>query len=113
MLEALAEARHLTIQFQFAGMAKRGMPKIVSQRQSFGELFVQSESNRERTGHLGNFYGVRKTVAEMIAETGGENLRLPFHAAESAGMDNAITIALKIVAVGVRRLWEFSTTQVI
>jgi hypothetical protein len=46
----------------------------------------------------------------MIAETGSENLRLPFHAAESTRMNNPITIALKIVAVGVRRLGEFSAT---
>jgi hypothetical protein len=54
-----------------------------------------------------------QAVPEMIAKAGGENLRLPFHAAESTGMDNPITITLKIVAVGVRRLREFSTAQMI
>ena len=40
MLEPLAEPGHLPIQFQFTGMAKRRMPKIVCQSQGFGELFV-------------------------------------------------------------------------
>jgi hypothetical protein len=46
----------------------------------------------------------------MIAKAGGENLRLPFHAAESTGMNHPITITLKIVAVGMTRLWKLSTT---
>jgi len=47
---------------------------------------------------------VRQPVAEMIGVTAGENLRLRFQTAKGAGMDDTITVALKVVAVRMRRL---------
>src|ERR1035441_6040691 len=48
--------------------------------------------------------GVRQPVAEVVGVAPGENLSLRFQAAKSAGMDNTIAIALKVVAVGMLRL---------
>lgn len=39
----------------------------------------------------------------MIGKAGGEDLRFIFKAAESAGVDDAVAIALEFVAVGMRK----------
>src|SRR5438270_3084368 len=43
-------------------------------------------------------------VAEMIGNAGGENLRLVFEPAKCARMNDAVTVALKFVAVRMRKL---------
>ena len=40
----------------------------------------------------------------MIGKTHGENLRLGLQAAEGAGVNDAVAVALKVVAVGMLRL---------
>jgi hypothetical protein len=47
---------------------------------------------------------VRQPVAEVVGVAAGENLCLRFQTAKGAGMDHTITVALKVVAVGMRRL---------
>jgi hypothetical protein len=51
---------------------------------------------------LGDFQGVGEAVAEVVGVAAGEDLRLGFQTAEGAGVDDAVTIALKVVAVRVR-----------
>jgi len=63
---------------------------------------------------LRHFNRVRQPVAEVIGITAGEDLRLRFQPPKGAGVNDTVAVALKIVAVGVRRLgWrrprEFST----
>jgi hypothetical protein len=55
---------------------------------------------------------VRKAVAEVIRISTREDLSLGFEAAKSAGMDNAVAISLKVVAVGMRRLRKAASTGV-
>src|ERR1700686_4435472 len=43
-------------------------------------------------------------VAKVVGVAAGEDLRFGFEAAEGAGMDDAIAVALKVVAVGMRGL---------
>jgi hypothetical protein len=45
-----------------------------------------------------------EAIAEVIGVAARENLGLGFEAAEGAGVDDAVTVALKVVAVGVLRL---------
>src|ERR1700679_3669376 len=55
-------------------------------------------------GHLRDFEGVREAITEMIGVARGEDLRLGFEAAESAGVDDAVAVAGVIVAIGVLRV---------
>jgi hypothetical protein len=48
--------------------------------------------------------GVGQAVAEVVGVAASENLSLGFQAAESAGMNDAIAVALEVVAVGMLRL---------
>src|ERR1700723_354871 len=57
-------------------------------------------------GHLRDFEGVREAITEMIGVARGEDLRLGFEAAESAGVDDAVAVAGVIVAIGMLRLRE-------
>jgi hypothetical protein len=47
---------------------------------------------------------VGEPVAKVVGVAAGEDLRLGFEAAEGASMNDAIAIALKVVAVGMRGL---------
>ena len=55
---------------------------------------------------LRDFDGVGESVAEMVGVAAGENLGLIFEAAEGAGVDDAVAVALEVVAVGMRRFRE-------
>jgi hypothetical protein len=44
---------------------------------------------------LSNFKGVGKPGNEVVTQGSDKNLRLMFKAAESLGMDNAVSVALK------------------
>ena len=41
-----------------------------------------------------------QAIAEVIGEAAGKNLGLGFQAAKSARMDDAVAVALKVVAIG-------------
>src|SRR5579862_697915 len=47
---------------------------------------------------------MRQTIAKMIGVAAREYLGFPIQSAKSAGVDDAIPIALKIIAVGMRWL---------
>ena len=53
-----------------------------------------------------------ETVAEVVGIAAGEDLRLGFEAAKGAGMNDAVAIALKVVAVRMRRLREAASAGV-
>ncbi len=53
-----------------------------------------------------------EAVAEVVGVAAGENLRLGFEAAEGAGVNDAVAVALKVVAVGVRGLGEAASAGV-
>ena len=53
---------------------------------------------------MGNLDGVGEAIAEMIGKPFTEDLGFIFQAAKGAGVDNAIAVALKLVAIRVRWL---------
>jgi hypothetical protein len=103
VFKAVAKLLHLAIEFFFAYVAERGMAQVMHQRQGFGVFLIQPKRDGNGARHLGDFQRVGEAVAEMVAKAGGEDLGFAFHAAEGAGMDDAVAVALKIVAVGMRR----------
>jgi hypothetical protein len=46
---------------------------------------------------------VGQAIAEVVGVAAGENLGLRLQTPESAGMNDAVAVALKVVAVGMRR----------
>ena len=44
MIEPVAEAAHLAVQFFLAGMGEGRMADVVTERQSFGQVLVQFEA---------------------------------------------------------------------
>ena len=55
---------------------------------------------RRGTGNLGDFQGVGEPVAEVVGKARGEDLRLVEQTAESTGVDDAITVSAKGIAIG-------------
>ena len=68
---------------------------------------AKSTFSAERAGDgardLRYFDGVSETIAEMVGVAAGENLRLGFETAKGAGVNDAVAVALKVIAVGMRR----------
>ncbi len=53
---------------------------------------------------LRDFKRMRQTIPEMIGIAAGKNLGLGLKPSKGAGMDNAIAVTLKIIAVRMLRL---------
>jgi hypothetical protein len=51
---------------------------------------------------------VREAIAKVIGKARGEDLRFGFQAAKSPGMNDAVAVARKLTAIGVRRFREAS-----
>ncbi len=92
---------HLAVERLLAGVGEGRMADVVSQRQRLGEIFVQVEHRGRGAGNLRHLDGVGQAVAEMVGKPGREHLGFGFQAAEGAGMDNAVAVALEAVAVRV------------
>src|SRR5258708_15729473 len=84
----------------FSRVAKRRVAEVVNQRKRLRQIGVQAKLRGDGARDLRDLNGVSQPVAEMVGVTAGENLRLCFQAAKGAGMDDTVTVALKIVAVG-------------
>ena len=75
----------------------------MGQRQGFREIFVERQRGGHRARDLCHLDGVRQAVPEMVAEAWREYLGLGFQPAEGARMHDAVAVALKGVAVRMRR----------
>src|SRR5271169_517986 len=95
---------HRRVQRLLPSMPKRWMANVVHQRQRLDQIGVEPELPGNCPRNLGHFNRVRKPVAEMIRVSPREDLGLRLQPTEGASMYDAITIALKIVAVRMRRL---------
>ena len=74
------------------------------QRQRFHQVNIEIERSRDGAGDLRDLDGVRQAGAKVVGVAAGEDLGLVLQPAESPGMDDAVTVALKRIAVRVRRL---------
>ncbi len=80
-------------------MPERRMSDVVRQRQRLRQILIEPESVRHGARDLRHLDGMRQTVAEVIGESRREHLRLVFQAPERAGMNDAVAIALKFIAI--------------
>ena len=101
MVEDVACSPHFAVEGALSSMPKRRMADVMNQRQGFSEIAVESERRGYGTRDLRNFDGVGQAIAKMIRPAMGKNLSLVLQAAKGAGVDDAITIALKVRPVWV------------
>jgi len=95
---------HGGIQRLLARMSERRMSDIVHQGEGFHEIDIQSQLERDSPRDLRNLYGVSQSITEMVGIASRKNLRLGFQTAKRSRMNYAISVTLKITAIGVRRL---------
>src|ERR1700730_16891441 len=82
------------------------MPEIVHQGQRLGEIDVQSQRASNGTRDLRHLDRMSQTVAKVIGIAAREDLSLVFETPKSSRMDDAVAVALEVVAVGMQRLRE-------
>src|SRR5579863_7155221 len=104
VIEKVTVRPHGCVQRFFSSVPEGRMAYIMHQGERFHQVDVQPELSSNGAGNLRYLNSVSKAIAEMVGVTTGENLRLSLQPAKRARMDDAITIALKIVAVGMLRL---------
>ena len=95
-----AIGRHQRIERFFAGMAEGRMAEIMRERYRLGQFGVEPERARDRPRHLRNLDGMGEAGAEIVALMLDEDLRLVLEAAEGAGMDDTVPVALEGRAEG-------------
>ncbi len=76
------------------------MADVVHQRQGFRQVGVQPQYPGNGPRDLCDLEGVGQAVAEVVGVAPGEDLGLGLQAAEGTGVDDAVAVALIVVAVG-------------
>jgi hypothetical protein len=82
------------------------MAEVVHERERLREINVQIKRSRDGTRDLGHLNRVGEPVPEMIGIAAGENLGFVFESPEGAGVDDAVAVALIIVAIRMRGFRE-------
>jgi len=104
MFKTFAVAAHQAVELGFARVRERRMPDIVRERQRFGQILVQTEHPGDRAGDLRHLDRVRQAVAEVIRDAGSKYLRLIFETPERARVYDPVSVPLKFVSIGMRKL---------
>src|SRR5271165_1502024 len=104
VVEEVAMALHGNIESPFSRMSKRGMTDVMHQRQRLSQIDVELERGGDRARDLRHLHGVGQPGTKVVGVAAGEDLRLVLEPAKGAGVDDAVAVALKGVAVRVRRL---------
>src|SRR5262245_44554200 len=92
-------------------MPRRRMAEIVSERDCFRQILVQSQGARDGAADRSYLDRMGQACPQMVGGAVEKDLRLVFQAAESARMNNARTVALKFGAIGVTRLRVLSPAR--
>src|ERR1051325_748924 len=88
------------------------MPEVVSKRDGLGEIRVEPERLGDIARDGGDFDGVGKPGAEMVAGAVEEDLGFVFEPAEGARMDDAVAIALVLSAPFGGRFDMFASARI-
>jgi len=106
MVEKKTVLAHDGVESFFSGMPERRMPDVVDESQRFNQVDVEPELSSNGPRDLGHFQRMSEAIAKMIGMPKCEDLRFIFEPAESTCMDDAVPVALEIIAIGMRRLGE-------
>ena len=82
------------------------MPDVVGQCQRLSQIFVETQHASDSTCDLRHLNGMRQTISEMIGNPRRKDLGLIFQTPERPGMDNAVPIPLKFIAVSVGKFGD-------
>ena len=83
----------------------------MSKGNAFYEVFMQVEIPGNGTGDLCDFYTMSKTGAKLVAFMVHKDLGFVFQTAECAGVNDAVTVTLKLVAALWVRFWKLSAAR--
>ena len=95
----------------FARMAERRMTEVMGKRYGFGEIVVEPEGPRQRTGNLGHLDRVGQPRSKMVAFGRHKDLCLVGEPAERRRMHDAIAVALEDGPGWRRRLGNQAATR--
>src|SRR5271169_3342493 len=104
VVEELTMLAHQRIQRALTRVSKRRMPDVMHQRQGLDEIDDQVKRGGDGAGDLCDLHGVGEAGAKVVGVSAGENLRLVLKSTESAGVNDAVTVALEGIAVRMGRL---------
>ena len=99
-----AVTRHARFEHVLAGMAEGRMAKVVREGQGLGQILIEPERARKRTGDLAHLDGMGQARPKMIAFVIDEDLRLVLEPAERGRMDDPVPVALEFAS---RRRYGF------
>jgi len=104
VVEEEAVLVHGSVEGLLAGMAEWRMANVMHQGEGLNQIDIKTQLSSDGSGDLCDLDGMGKTIAKMVGVTAGEDLGFGFEAAKSPGVDDAIAVALKVVAVRMLRL---------
>jgi len=91
---------HGCVQSFFTRVAEGRMSHVVHQGEGLHQVYVQPKLGSDGAGDLGHFNRMSQAIAEVVGEAAGKNLGFGFEPAKGAGMNDAVTVPLEIVAIG-------------
>ena len=95
----MAEALQIQIVKElFAHVTEWGVPEVVAQGNSLGEVLVQVESACDRPRYLRHLQRVCQPSDVVVAGGRDKHLGLVFEAPERQGVDNPVAVPLKLAA---------------
>lgn len=92
---------HGFVESSLARMAKWRMSDVVNQGEGLSKVDIEPKLSRYRARDLCYFDGVGESISEMIANASGKDLSLVFESSKGARVDDAVTVTLVVVAIGV------------
>ena len=95
LLVVIEAARSQIVEDALAGVTKRRVAEIVTERDRLGQLLVQTEDLRDRPRDLRDLQRVREPRAVVVALRRQKDLRLVRQASKRLGVDDAVAIALE------------------
>ena len=87
-----------------AGMAEWRVAQVMRQRDGFDQIFIQPEFAGDRAAELGHFERMGQPGAKQVALVVQEDLGLVDQAPERRAVDDAVAVALELIARGGRGL---------
>src|SRR5262249_2418550 len=98
LVVAKAEAGALTqdgVERLLARVAEGRMAEVVAESDRLGQVLVQPQRPRDRTGDAGRLERMREPRPVVIATRVDEDLRLVLESSEGLGVNDAVAVALK------------------
>src|SRR6202142_3837895 len=104
VIKKVAVLTHGGIERFFPGMAEGWIADVVIPRKGLDPIDVQAELSCDGSSDLRDLDGVSQAIAEVVRVTTGEDLGFSLKTPKRPRVDDAITVALKVVAVRMLRL---------